>query len=100
MKRSEVTVKKLTKMGYKGIIRGNWAGQERESVSVLEDIVYAARMGGELSFTNDDVRGEVIVRPHQNVPDADVYAVRKMTRAELADADLRLAAQGVTVQRR
>lgn len=99
MKRSEVTVKNLTKMGYKGMIRFNWTGTEKESVSVLEDIVRAARMGGALGFTTDDVRGEVIVSPDQNVPDASVYAVRKMTRAELADADLRLAAMGVTVQR-
>ena len=99
MKRSEVTVKKLTKMGYKGMIKFNWTGNEKESVSVLEDIVYAARMGGELSFTNDDIHGEVIATPHQSIPDACIYAVRKMTRRELADADLRLAARGVTVQR-
>lgn len=99
MKRSDVTVKKLIKLGYKGMMKFNWTGNEQESESVLEDIVYAARMGGELTFTTDDVRGEVIAKPHQNVPDACIYAVRKMTRKELADADLRLAAQGVTVQR-
>lgn len=99
MKRSEVTVKKLIKMGYKGMIRSNWTGNELESDSVLEDIVYAARMGGELSFTNDDVRGQVIATPHQSIPDHYIYATRKMTRRELADADLRLATQGVTVRR-
>ena len=99
MKRSEVTVKKLAKMGYTGIIKANWTGNELESDSVLEDIVCAARMGGELSFTNDDVRGVVIVKPRQSIPDHCTYAVRKMTRAELADADLRLAAQGIEVQR-
>lgn len=99
MKRSEVTVKKLTRMGYKGFIKFNWTGNGQESVSVLEDIVYAARMGGELSFANDDVRGEVIVIPRQNIPGACIFAVRKMNRAERADADLRLAARGVEVQR-
>ena len=99
MKRSEVTVKKLIKMGYKGMIKFNWTGNEQESISVLEDIVYAARLGGALDFTTDDVRGLVIVSADQNIPDASTYAVRKMTRAELADADLRLAAQGMEVQR-
>lgn len=103
MKRSEVTVERLTEMGYKGYRKNVWNGIEREANYVLEDIAYAAKTKMTLNFTHDDVRGEVTVSIQ---PDEDPlargsydYIRRKMTPAELTDADLRLAAQGVTVQR-
>lgn len=103
MKRNEVTVERLEEMGYKGYRKNVWNWIEREANYVIEDIAYAAKAGKELSFMHDDVRGEVTVSIQ---PDEDpltvgsiTYIRRKMTPAELADADLRLAALGVTVQR-
>lgn len=100
MKRGEVTVERLEKMGYRGYMVSGWFGVKRESRSVLEDIVYAAQNGRELVFQPLDLFGMMRVSlANQIVPNAFCYAVRPMSPAELLDADVRLKDIGLAVER-
>lgn len=95
----------LKRKGYTGIYRNTMTGERFENVGyILDQIADTANTDrNRLIFTNDDVRGMVYVQikdfkwtPYDTVC---CYAERKMTAKEIAKADKRLAAQGMSVIR-
>ena len=101
MKKSDVSVKRLQDMGYRAYMVNTWTGNKIDHPCYLDDIVCAVQTGRKLVFTNDDVRGMIYVRidGYYLPAPCHAYACRKMTDAELVDADLRLRAVGLVVQR-
>lgn len=100
------TVRFLQKTGYKGYQRHCWTGNVLETRYPLDQVAWAANHKPErLVFTRDDLQGLVRVSLKNKdawVPSSNLefYIERPMTPAELAEAERRLAASGVMVERR
>ena len=103
--RKKYTVEYLKKLGYSGIYQNIWSGfRLKNNDWILATIAKFANEAPEmLDIRRDDIRGQVFVwtpdfkwTPYSSV---QCFAVRDMTASELVEADIRLAAQGISVIR-
>lgn len=103
--RKKYTGEYLKSLGYSGVYKNTWTGHlTYECDWILDTIAACAKEAPDrVDIRRDDIRGQVIVcipnfkwTPYSSV---QCFAVRNMTASELVEADIRLAAQGISVIR-
>lgn len=101
MKRSEITVEALKRMGYKAMVEyTSWNAHterecnEKQSAELFELVTRVARTGGKVEIRRNHVRGTVIAHvdgtSHEyKGTEAYYFLQRKMTEAEIMEESIR-----------